>query len=325
MNSQLYLQLHKEILELAQEQESCNAVLGMMLSTAECFSSRFGKVKNERILNDYNIFGSGDSKNEASLKAQLRIQTKLFRNNYYYMKNKNGKYTFPHNFDKDKIIQIVNIWKDNVSNDKKIYYDNILAIIQNDKTEIKYPHIRMDTISNNGLDPNIMLDAFLPIMNHVDEHLQEVGEKASEKGFYNNNLKINGQKYDDKGLEKNIQDNFKRRKQNEINDELCLLGNYLQNCFTYGEIYYWLLSNKKQYQLKFYQNNNKGEVNIKQDQKFEIAGLLRSHLINLNKQFDKIKKNKNINDNLENINNFISENGKYVHQWKEETNNSLLQ
>ena len=55
--NQALIQIHKQIVELAQEQDSCNAVLGMMLSTAECLSSRFGKVKNERLFNDYNVFG----------------------------------------------------------------------------------------------------------------------------------------------------------------------------------------------------------------------------------------------------------------------------
>ena len=318
MNQSL-LQIHKEILELAQEQESCNAVLGMMLSTAECFSSRFGKVKNERIFNDYNIFGSGDSKNEASLKAQLRIQTKLFRNNYYYMKNKDGKYTFPKNFDPNKIIQIVKIWKDNVSHDKKIYYDNIIAIIQDDKTNIKFPHIKMDTIPNYGLDPNIMVDVFLPIMNHVDEHLQQVGEEANKKGIYDNNLKTNGKKYDDKGLKKNIQNNLNKRGQKENNEQLLCLGNYLQNCFIYGELYYVLLLNKTDYKLKFYPNQS---FTIKQEDKYKIGEYFKTNLINLNNQFELIKKCKNIN--LDNINAFISENGHYVCTWKTETKNELL-
>jgi len=318
MNQSL-LQIHKEILELAQEQESCNAVLGMMLSTAECFSSRFGKVKNERIFSDYNIFGSGDSKNESSLKAQLRIQTKLFRNNYYYMKNKDGKYTFPKNFDSNKIIEIVKIWKDNVSHDKKIYYDNIISIIQDDKANIKYPHIKMDTISNNGLDPNIMVDVFLPIMNHVDERLQQVGEEANKKGIYDNTLKTNGKKYDDKGLEKNIQNNLNKRGQKENIDQLLYLGNYLQNCFTYGELYYVLLLNKKNYILKFYPNN---AITIKQEDKYKIGETFKNYLINLINQFELIKKCKNIN--LDDINGFIRENGHFVYTWKAETNNELL-
>ena len=321
MNQNL-IQLHKEILELAQEQESCNAVLGMMLSTAECLSSRFGKVKNERLFNDYNVFGSGDSKNESYLKAQLRIQTKLFRNNYVFMKDKDGQYTFPNNFNKDKIIQIVNMWKNNVSRDKKIYYENIISILQ-DKTDIKFPHLTMDTISNKGLDPNIMVNAFLPIMNHVDEKLKKVGEEAGTKGFYDNKLKVNGKQYNDNGLEKSIQNNFKRSDEENNNDEeICALTLYLQNCFISGEIYYVLLSKNKKYQIRFYDNK---KYIYKEEDIFKISNYFKTNLINFKELYLKLKEKKKINDkSIANINSFITENGEYAVLWKNYNQDPLL-
>lgn len=320
--NQTLIQLHKEILELAQEQESCNAVLGMMLSTAECLSSRFGKVKNERIFNDYNVFGSGDSKNESYLKAQLRIQTKLFRNNYFFMKDKDGKYTFPNNFGKEKIIQIVNIWKNNVSHDKKIYYDNIISIIH-DKTDIKYPHLTMDTISNRGLDPNIMVDAFLPIMNHVDEKLKKVGEEAGKKGFYDNKLQVNGKQYNDNGLEKIIQNNLERRDEKNNNDEeIWTLTTYLQNCFIFGEILYVLISRNKNYIFRFFDNK---KYIIKEEDMFQIIDIFKKNLNGLKEQYQKLKKAKKINDkSIADINSFISLNGENAIIWKNETSNQLL-
>jgi hypothetical protein len=315
--NQALIQIHKQIVELAQEQDSCNAVLGMMLSTAECLSSRFGKVKNERLFNDYNVFGSGDSKNEEYLKAQLRIQTKLFRNNYYYMKKKNNKYSFPENFSKEKIIQIVNIWKDNVSDDKKIYYENIVSIIK-DETSIKFPHLKMDTMTNKGIDPNIILDAFLPIMSHVDENLKKVGEDANSKGFYDNKLKVGGQQYDDKGLEKTINNNFQRRGQTNDDGEMYQLMNTLINCFIFGEIYYVLLLKKDKYEYRFYDNKKE----IKSEQTLQMGLLLKQYLGNLTNQYKSLtKKNPK---SLAVINKFIFDNSNYAFNWKEETKNNLL-
>ena len=42
MNKQTMLQINKQILQLAMQQDDLNAVLGNMLSTAECLANRFG-------------------------------------------------------------------------------------------------------------------------------------------------------------------------------------------------------------------------------------------------------------------------------------------
>ena len=53
-------QINKQILELALEQDDLNAVLGNMLSSAECLSNNYGKVKKESFFDSYNLYGSGN-------------------------------------------------------------------------------------------------------------------------------------------------------------------------------------------------------------------------------------------------------------------------
>lgn len=307
---QKLIQIHKEIMELAQEQESCNSVLGMMLSSAECLSSRFGIQNFERLFNGYNIFESGDTKNEESLKVQLRIQTKLFRNNYFYTKEKKGKYIFPDNFDKQKIIEIINIWKKNVSDDKKIYYNNIIDIITDKKTELKYPNQSIDKIKNNGVNQNVILNVMVPIMSYVDQGLEEVGREAELKGNIDNNLKLGKKKNNDHALEThivNINDinHKKNEKRNELRDSIVA---DLLNCFSYGECYYVLSVSDNNYRTKYY----KKEV-YKNQKYFDIQNKFKEGISEL------IKKIKIFNDNYgdsETIINTINDNFNNAYIWK---------
>ena len=243
MEEQL-IQISKEIIELAQDQDCCNSVLGMMLSSAECLSLKFGKKQSEKkMFNGYNVFGSGDTKNEESLKTQLRIQTKLFRNNYYYMMQTKGKYNFPENFPPETIVKILNIWKENVSDEKQIFYNNIIKIINCNALELKYPCQNFDNIPRgNGVDQNLILNVMVPIMSHVDKGLEKVRKETELTGKIKNKLKYNQHQYDDKGLENHIKnncDNESNRNSEEINNII----QKIQSCLSSGESLYCLDEN----------------------------------------------------------------------------------
>lgn len=86
MTEQQLLQIHRQIAELIQRQDNYNSCLRLLLATAENFSNRFVKVKNKKFF--YNLFHSGDLKNENDLKSQLMIHIKIFRNILNHEKKK---------------------------------------------------------------------------------------------------------------------------------------------------------------------------------------------------------------------------------------------
>ena len=315
---QKLIQIHNEIMELAQDQESCNSVLGMMLSSAECLSSRFGKTKFERLFNGYNAFQSGDTKTEDSLKIQLRIQTKLFRNNYCYMIEKKGKYIFPENFDIDKIIEIVNIWKSNVQDDKKIFYNNIIDIITNNKIEIKYPRQKIDKVQTDGVSQNLILNVMGPIMSHVDQGLEQVGKEAELKGKINNALKIGHEHCDDKNLENHIKkrNNENETKRNNLKEQII---KDLENCFCMGECYFFLhldSNSKVKFNPKFKTKESYQTQNF-----FDIQTLFKNHLSSLEKSFAQFKKNYG---ESKTIASFIDANYSNANNWKFNCNDQLF-
>jgi hypothetical protein len=315
---QKLIQIHNEIMELAQDQESCNSVLGMMLSSAECLSSRFGKNKFERLFNGYNVFESGDSKDEESLKTQLRIQTKLFRNNFYYMKQKRGEYSFPNNFTRDKIIEIINIWKKNVNDDKKIFYNNIIDIITDKTIQVKYPSQKIDYFTNNGISQNVILNVMAPIMSHVDQGLEKAKKEAELKGTINNVLDINKKNYDSKSLEIQIKNfNDKELKHNDKRSELrnMIISTMLKS-LNFGECFYILNSNDNSYRAKY----NKKEDYINQDY-FKIQNIFRNHLNDLEKMMNEFKATYGDSDSISNI---INENYHIVALWQNKSKDSLF-
>lgn len=188
MTDQSLLMINKQILKLALQQDDLNAVLGSMLSTAECLSNRFGIKPKESFFDSYNLYGSGNTKSEEDLKSQLEIQTKVFRNNHNYMHKKEGKYPFPENLGKKKIENIIKYWKENSKPQNKIYFDNIIKVLNGDY-KLEYP----ETYDNSGeLNPKVALEVIPKVMKNVNISRKKVKEEVSKTGVYNNNLKLKG-------------------------------------------------------------------------------------------------------------------------------------
>ena len=227
MKKQELIQINSQILKLAMQQDDLNSVLGSMLSTAECLSNRYGIKKQDSYFEAYNLFGSGNRKNENDLKLQLKIQTKIFRNNYKYMLNEKGKYPFPKNFGEEKIKKIVQIWKQNSRPENLIYYDNIINVLDKNFS-INYPGENRNT---NGIEPNFILDVFPAIMNKVDQERDITRNNVIQTGVYDNNLILNGQNnmtYPEQNLPLKSKNDY----QNLINDINNIFK--LVECFLYS-------------------------------------------------------------------------------------------
>ncbi len=201
-----------KILKLAQQQDDLNSVLGQMLSTAECLSNRFGVVQKESKFQNYNLNNAGNTKNEKRLKTQLKIQTKIFRNNHKYMVNKDKKYPFPDNFGKNDIIKIVNIWKSNSKKENYIYFDNIINVL-NGKYDLLYPDDQIN--DNQELPPEKILQIFPKAMEYVDQKREETWKNVEKTGKYINELKI--------GIKKNENINNDTNFYDPKNNELKML------------------------------------------------------------------------------------------------------
>lgn len=241
MKAQKLKQINLNILKLAQQQDDLNSVMGLMLSSAECLSNRFGKVKKQSFFEHYNLNNSGNSKNENDLRDQLKIQTKIFRNNHIYMLNQKKKYPYPDNFGKNEIIKIVNFWKENSKEDNYIYFDNIIKVL-NGQYNLTYPEKKNH---NKGLPPQVILDTFPAAMEYVDNKRDEVRQSIEETGQYNNELKIQENKYETFNYNNNINNN-EIKNQNEK-----FITDLFDKTFKKAENYFILSSNPYYYNCQY--------------------------------------------------------------------------
>ena len=259
MTQQRYKQDFSQMLQ----QDDLNEVLGNMLSTAECLSKRYGKKKNtnEYDFGRYDLYDSGQSKNEEDLKSQLEIQTKIFRNNYYYMLSKSGQYPFPKNYGEKEIKILVGNWKENSKPENYIYFDNIIKILNKD-FNLTYPK---ENIISNGIDPKVTADLFPKVMKDVNFQRKKVKKEIIENnGVYNNNLKI-------KEKCKNENFAYKDNKTNEDENVKLEVINFLDKIFKLVECYIYVLYIKKNNMKKSEKNCIKMKYGNKEiyDQYFE--------------------------------------------------------
>lgn len=270
MKQQSLLLINKQILELAMQQDDLNAVLGNMLSTAECLANRFGSNPKESFFDFYNLYGSGNTKNEEDLKTQLQIQTKVFRNNHNYMFRQTGNYPFPQNLGKKEIENLVKMWKENAKPENQMYFDNIIKIL-NKNYDLTFP--KKKAISN-GIDPEVTLELFPEVMKDVDGKRKIVRDEVSKSGVYNNNLKMKG-KYQSNNIYNN-----KTNKMNNFDEEKKNFIQYLFNNFKTIEFYIY----------HTYYRSQKLSTNLKFGNKIEYDVIEPSKaLTNLNQNLEELK------------------------------------
>ena len=288
MNKQTMLQINKQILQLAMQQDDLNAVLGNMLSTAECLANRFGNKPQQSFFDAYNLFGSGNTKNEEALKTQLQIQTKVFRNNHNYMVNTEGKYPFPENLGKKEIETLLKMWKHNSKVENQFYFENIIKILNGDY-ELKFPQRKVKT---NGINPQVALELFPLVMKDVDKTRKKVKKEVIEKGKYDNNLNLNQQRQD------NIHPTIVPNEIDMYEQEKIELLQYLYKIFRNIELYIYhkYLKNNKAKSHLIYGNKElyKNYKPLEESQiYFQIESLKQKYVYYC--QYNDISKDKEIN------------------------------
>lgn len=245
MSQQQMLQIHRQIAELAQKQDNCNSCLGLMLSSAESFSNRFGVNRNKKMFEAYNLFNSGDLKNENDLRSQLTLHIKIFRNLVIHEKQKGRKYIFPENLGPQEIKNLVLMWRSNVKKEDQIFYDNILKILE-ENFNINfpsYPKNSYDKKSQPGIDPNHIVNIVPNVMGCIDHRSNQIGLEAEKTGVIKNQIMMGSTgSFNPQLNELKFSDINKGLNQNEI--EKKKLMDALNITFTYAECYYYLYCKK---------------------------------------------------------------------------------
>ena len=131
--------IHKNALELKQDQEYSYGVMGNLFSALECYANKNSPNKPPfNYFGYYNNFNSGNIKTLEQLKDQIITQLEIFKYSYQMYIKDHNEYHFPKNFKKKEIAKIIEKMKEYVNYEDKKYYDAILQIINSENISYIY-------------------------------------------------------------------------------------------------------------------------------------------------------------------------------------------
>jgi hypothetical protein len=167
-----------------------------MMSCLENVIYRGCKMNPPGIFDKYDEYKSGSIKALDNLRRQLKIQIKVFLASYQdiLIKN-NGKYSFPNNFPKEKVLNLIDNFKTMAINNKTgddLYCQAIECIFkgEHDKVYLLLPY----TDKNKGLDPDLQIKHFTRVNGKVFETTEKAIKEFREKGEIDNIVDIDEDK-----------------------------------------------------------------------------------------------------------------------------------
>ena len=187
-----YMQIDK-----VKEQMACDIKLSgdtflRMMSSLENVIYRGCKMIPQGIFNKYDENNSGSLKELDKLRRQLKIQIKVFLSSYQDMVEKNnGKYPFPPNLPKDKILKLIEQFKNMAINNNTgddIYCEAIESIFKDDHDKVY--SLLPNTYTNKGFSPEKQIKYFTKVNGKVFDTTEQAIKEFREKGTINNRVEI---------------------------------------------------------------------------------------------------------------------------------------
>lgn len=227
--SQSQLDLQK-IVEL-QDQDCRNFTLGGLLSCLETIAYK-ESPNFQKKYDGYNPKSVQEKKDIDKLIIQLRLQSKSFQNMYSeYTEMNDDNYWFPDNLSKDQIISDITSWKKKVKPQYKVYYDNIINLLNGNEEDIYYPNLPKKKYAKASCDPKMQIKLIPPNIAYINLRRKIVKMNFKEGKQFDNTLKLYKTKHIDPNFEK-INERYK--KQLEKHDENCICENCLINIDCYN-------------------------------------------------------------------------------------------
>ena len=207
-----------------QDQDTRNFTLGGLLSGLETIVYLQLSSSQQQILkkkyDGYNPKSVQDKKNIDQLITQIRIQSKSFQNLYEECCDKYGDYWFPDNLNREEIINDISFWKKLVDPKYKVYYDNIIHILEGEEEKVEYPKLkRIKKEGRASCDPEKQLKLIPPNIAYINYRRKIVKKNYLEKNAFNNNLELYKEDHCDPAFEKM---NKRYKKALESHDKNCI-------------------------------------------------------------------------------------------------------
>ena len=215
-NKSAQIQLSR--LEQIQDLAYSYGILGNTLSAFECYANRNQPNESIRtnVFSAYNNFNCGNVKTLSQLKAQMICQLTIMEFSFTMYTQSYGQYDYDQEMGKEALLELLNLWRNWVSDDDKKYYESAMTIVNGGKP-IRYT----DELKGDGkVNPNFLSNSVQLISN-----ANKVGTDAVEE--YKNSgavpkMKINSTEVGNKDINITSEREDIRRYKNEELDELLI-------------------------------------------------------------------------------------------------------
>ena len=228
-NEQLIQEQEQIILQTIvqlQDQDNRNFTLGGLLSGLETIAylqlSDSGKYRFRKKYDGYNPKSVQDKKNIDQLITQIRLQSKSFHNLYDECCDKNGgNYWYPDNLSKEDIISDIKKWKKLVAPDYKVYYDNIINILEGEDEKVYYPKLkRTNKEGRASCDPQKQLKLIPPNIAYINYRRKIVKKIYLKNKTFNNKLELFKDEHCDSVFEK-MNERYKKALESHNKNCIC--------------------------------------------------------------------------------------------------------
>ena len=179
---QAHAQSNLQLLRQKEDLVSCNNNFGMLLSTMESFFIKSG-YKLSVLFGYYNYFNDVSWKSKQDIKNQLYTNLMAYKISKMAYVKKYGKFDYPDYPPIEKIIEIINQWK-NLSKDQeeKKLCDEILELIndENQKPLSYYQNRIENTHSDSRADSIQQLQFSSQIHNIIDKRNEQIKNQLEQ-------------------------------------------------------------------------------------------------------------------------------------------------
>ena len=192
---QAQAQLNSQLVKQKQDFVSCNNTFGMLLSTMESFFIKSG-YKLSVLFGNYNYFDNVSWKSKQDIKNQLYTNLMAYKMSKMAYIKKYGKFDYPDFPPIEKIIEIINQWK-NLSKtpEETKLCDEILELINdgNQKPLSYYQNRIQNTHKSSHSDPIQQFQFSNKIQNQIDKRDEGIMHQLEQNPNTQYGLTLGGQ------------------------------------------------------------------------------------------------------------------------------------
>ena len=252
------VQVNKQI----QDQGYSYEIMGNLFSALEWYAKRYSgeSFKNQKmIFNGYNNFHCGNQKDLDDLKNQIITQIEIFKFSYQIYIKENNKYDFPHNLQKQQIIELLKNWKKMIPDEKEHKFYDLMIEIINGNFNISFINELQKKIENEGkdgtiIDPNVILQGGVKVVNYSQQMGEQIMKEVENNPNYQPEMKLGQDSPSDIQIKMIEDDKNKKMNNNLKNKSEINIISILENCFYFGECYFILNNNVENYETKYIAN-----------------------------------------------------------------------